>query len=198
MPPSTTIPALLARIVSSQPSSSSQSFRWAARSISSSALGNRGLDYAARAESVARFHTPLAVSTTTHARFHTSTHLSPSPTASLTFPHTTTQPCISILSSFTHPHLSPFHSSSFFSSYRRPLRPRPRSSSRSSSSNYTGPTSFSSFRRRFDRIPPDYIVYGIIAINIGIFLLWQYATASWVSVPCFFLLFVISGAEEGS
>ncbi len=51
-------------------------------------------------------------------------------------------------------------------------------SSRGGSSARSSP----SFRQRFDRIPPNYIVYGIIGINVLIFLLWQYATASWVDM----------------
>jgi hypothetical protein len=40
---------------------------------------------------------------------------------------------------------------------------------------------FDNFRRRLDALPPMYVVYGIIGTNVAIFLLWQYAQASWVS-----------------
>ena len=45
----------------------------------------------------------------------------------------------------------------------------------------SGPGWFENLRRRIDRLPPMYVIYGIIGANVGIFLVWQYAQASWVS-----------------
>ena len=35
------------------------------------------------------------------------------------------------------------------------------------------------FRRRLDNLPPMYVVYGLIGINVAIYGLWQYAQTSW-------------------
>jgi hypothetical protein len=78
----------------------------------------------------------------------------------------------------------------FSSSTRQALResyfrrPNGRSSSSGSGpggSGRGGPGWFQDLRRRIDRLPPMYVIYGIIGANIGIFLVWQYAQASWVS-----------------
>lgn len=38
------------------------------------------------------------------------------------------------------------------------------------------------FRARFDSLPPNYVVYALIGVNVAVFLMWQYAINSWVSV----------------
>ncbi|RSH93830.1 hypothetical protein EHS25_006479 [Saitozyma podzolica] len=38
---------------------------------------------------------------------------------------------------------------------------------------------WSNFRRRIDRLPEIYVIYGLIGINVAVFLLWQYAVQSW-------------------
>lgn len=35
------------------------------------------------------------------------------------------------------------------------------------------------FRRRLDSLPPMYVVYGLIGVNVAIYGLWQYANTSW-------------------
>jgi hypothetical protein len=61
-------------------------------------------------------------------------------------------------------------------------RPNGRSSSNGGGSGRgSGPGWFENLRRRIDRLPPMYVIYGIIGANVGIFLVWQYAQASWVS-----------------
>jgi hypothetical protein len=61
-------------------------------------------------------------------------------------------------------------------------RPNGRSSSSGGGSGRgSGPGWFENLRRRIDRLPPMYVIYGIIGANVGIFLVWQYAQASWVS-----------------
>lgn len=61
-------------------------------------------------------------------------------------------------------------------------RPNGRSSSSGGGSGRgNGPGWFENLRRRIDRLPPMYVIYGIIGANVGIFLVWQYAQASWVS-----------------
>lgn len=44
-----------------------------------------------------------------------------------------------------------------------------------------GSSGWTRFKRRLDGIPPMTVVYSIIGVNVGIFLLWQYANTSWVS-----------------
>ncbi|KAG7529012.1 hypothetical protein FFLO_05835 [Filobasidium floriforme] len=59
-------------------------------------------------------------------------------------------------------------------------RPNGRSnSSGGGSGRGSGPGWFENLRRRIDRLPPMYVIYGIIGANVGIFLVWQYAQASW-------------------
>lgn len=38
---------------------------------------------------------------------------------------------------------------------------------------------FRRFRRRLDSLPPMYVVYGLIGLNVAIYGLWQYAHTSW-------------------
>jgi hypothetical protein len=35
------------------------------------------------------------------------------------------------------------------------------------------------FRERLDNLPPMYVVYGLIGVNVAIYGLWQYANTSW-------------------
>ena len=80
-----------------------------------------------------------------------------------------------------------FFSSSTLRSLRESYFRRP--NGRSSSSGYGrggpggggGPGWFGNFRRRLDALNPMWVVYGLIGTNVAIFLVWQYAQASWVS-----------------
>lgn len=38
---------------------------------------------------------------------------------------------------------------------------------------------FRNFRRRLDSLPPMFVVYGLIGLNVAIYGLWQYAHTSW-------------------
>ena len=42
-----------------------------------------------------------------------------------------------------------------------------------------GQSWWQNFRRRLDNLPPMYVVYGLIGINVAIYGLWQYAQTSW-------------------
>ena len=80
-----------------------------------------------------------------------------------------------------------YFSSSTLRSLRESYFRRP--NGRSSSSGYGrggpgeggGPGWFGNFRRRLDALNPMWVVYGLIGTNVAIFLVWQYAQASWVS-----------------
>lgn len=69
--------------------------------------------------------------------------------------------------------------------FRRPNGRSNSSGSGSGGSGRGGPGWFETLRRRIDRLPPMYVIYGIIGANVGIFLVWQYAQASWVRPPDF-------------
>jgi hypothetical protein len=59
--------------------------------------------------------------------------------------------------------------------FQRPVKSR----SAYSSGGGGGQSWWRNFRRRLDNLPPMYVVYGLIGINVAIYGLWQYAQTSW-------------------
>lgn len=72
------------------------------------------------------------------------------------------------------------------SSFRRSSVQSSRNSFRSSGNGgrRSGSSWWTNFKDRLDGIPPMRVVYGLIAINVGVFLVWQYAMTSWVGSIC--------------
>ena len=69
-----------------------------------------------------------------------------------------------------------FHATDFFSAYRDALRRAPRRHWQP-----VGP--FQRFRRRFDNIPSDYLLFGILGINGAVFAAWSYVQMYQVRPP---------------
>lgn len=111
--------------------------------------------------------------------FMSSTSLSRQPSVSAILPAASMRPRALIT---TSKHVSRPFSTSRLLALRESYFQRPVSKTRSGFSRGGGGNGGSwwrNFRRRLDSLPPMYVVYGLIGINVGIYSLWQYAHTSW-------------------